>query len=45
MYCKTGHMVYVAARTLYKHGYTIIYNLDGGTVVWEDAGYGYDVSQ
>ncbi len=45
MFCKTGHMVYVSARTLYKHGYTAIYNLDGGTVAWEDAGYGYDVSQ
>ena len=42
LYCLTGHMVNVAARTLLDEGHTKLYNLDGGTKAWEDAGYGYE---
>ena len=38
LYCKTGHMVNIAARTLLSQGYTNVYNLEGGTDAWKDAG-------
>ena len=38
LYCKTGHMVNVAARTLLSEGYTNVYNLEGGTEAWKKAG-------
>lgn len=41
LYCRTGHMVNVAARTLLDEGHTSIFNLDGGTVAWEEAGLPY----
>ena len=39
LYCKTGHMVNVAARTLFSQGYTNVYNLEGGTEAWKEAGF------
>ncbi len=39
LYCKTGHMVNVAARTLFARGYTNVYNLKGGTEAWKEAGF------
>ena len=39
LYCKTGHMVNVAARTLLSQGYTNVYNLEGGTKAWKEAGF------
>ena len=39
LYCKTGHMVNVAARTLLSQGYTNVYNLEGGTEAWKEAGF------
>ncbi len=39
LYCKTGHMVNVAARTLLSEGYTNVYNLEGGAEAWKEAGY------
>jgi rhodanese-related sulfurtransferase len=29
----------IAARALVKHGYTDVWNLDGGMIAWERAGY------
>jgi rhodanese-related sulfurtransferase len=39
LYCKSGPMANWAARTLFDHGYTTIYNLEGGVEAWEDNGY------
>ncbi len=39
LYCKTGHMANVAARTLFSQGYTNVYNLDGGAEAWKKAGF------
>ena len=38
LYCLSGHMVNIAARSLLDAGYTDLYNLDGGTQAWDDAG-------
>ncbi len=35
LYCKTGHMANVAARTLLEEGYTTVYNMADGMVSWE----------
>ncbi|MBI1736540.1 MAG: rhodanese-like domain-containing protein [Candidatus Rokubacteria bacterium] len=39
VYCRSGAMGAIAAKTLVRLGYTNVRNLDGGMVGWERAGY------
>ena len=39
LYCRSDRMSNIAAKTLVKLGYTNIWNLDGGMVAWEQAGF------
>ena len=39
IYCKSGPMGNAAARSLFKTGYTNLYNLEGGAENWIKAGY------
>lgn len=42
VYCRTGSMSAQAAQELVDMGYTNVYNLDGGTVGWREAGFKID---
>ena len=39
LYCRSGRMSAIVAQELVKAGYTNVWNLDGGMVAWEQAGY------
>jgi len=39
LYCRSGRMSQIAAEELVKLGYTNLWNLAGGMVEWEGAGY------
>jgi phage shock protein E len=39
LYCRTGRMSAIAAETLVARGYSDVWNLAGGMVGWEQAGY------
>src|SRR5713226_6964268 len=39
LYCRSGRMSTLAAQQLVKLGYTHIFNLAGGMIAWEQAGY------
>lgn len=39
LYCMSGRMSEIAAGTLSRRGYTSLWNLDGGMIAWEKAGF------
>lgn len=39
LYCRSGRMITIAAQALVKRGYTDVWNVTGGMIAWEQAGY------
>jgi len=39
LYCQSGRMSDIAARTLVTLGFRSVWNVDGGMIAWERAGY------
>ncbi len=39
LYCRSGRMSAIAAEALVEQGYTNLWDLAGGMVAWEQAGY------
>lgn len=39
LYCRSGRMSAIAAEALVEQGYTNLWDLAGGIVAWEQAGY------
>jgi rhodanese-related sulfurtransferase len=39
LYCRSGRMSHIAADMLVKLGYTNVYDVEGGMLAWEEAGY------
>lgn len=39
VYCRSGNMSSIAAKTLTRSGYTNIRDVDGGMIAWEKEGY------
>jgi len=39
LYCRSGRMSAIAARTLVKLGYTGVWNLEGGMIAWKQSGF------
>lgn len=39
VYCRTGHMSAIAARSLVTLGYSDVWNVEGGMVAWQTAGH------
>ena len=39
LYCRSGRMSAIVATELVAAGYTSVWNLEGGMLAWEKAGY------
>ena len=39
LYCSSGHMSGIAANALVQTGFTNVWNLEGGMIAWQNAGF------